>query len=117
MPTVRYKPDARKPFRLLPAQKARLDAMTDAEIEAAAAADPDAHALTDDQLRRAKAARFVKTVRAETGLSQEAFAARYRINVARLRDWEQGRSKPDSAIIAYFKVIRREPEMVAQVVD
>lgn len=116
MPTVRYKPDAGKPFRLSPARKARLGAMTDAEIEAAAAADPDAHALTDDQLRRAKAARFVKSVRAETGLSQEAFAERFQINVARLRDWEQGRSTPDSAIIAYFKVIRQEPEVVAKVV-
>ncbi|MBX3493079.1 MAG: helix-turn-helix domain-containing protein [Parvibaculum sp.] len=72
--------------------------------------------MTDEQLARAKAARFVKSVRAQTELSQEAFATRYRINVARLRDWEQGRSMPDSAIIAYFKMIRQEPEMVAKVV-
>ncbi len=115
MPTVRHKPDARKPFRLSPARKARLAAMTDAEIEAAAAADPDAHALTDDQLRRAQAARFVKSVRAHISLSQEAFAERYHINVARLRDWEQGRSTPDSAIIAYFKLIEHDPETAARV--
>jgi len=36
-------------------------------------------------------------------LSQEAFAERYHINVARLRDWEQGRSKPDSAARGYLE--------------
>ncbi|MEX1153808.1 helix-turn-helix domain-containing protein [Parvibaculum sp.] len=76
----------------------------------------DAPELTDEQLERARAARFVKSVRAQTELSQEAFAALYHINVARLRDWEQGRSTPDSAIVAYFKMIRQEPELVARVV-
>jgi putative transcriptional regulator len=40
------------------------------------------------------------------------FAARYRINVARLRDWEHGRSVPDSVALAYLQVIAREPEAV-----
>jgi putative transcriptional regulator len=30
--------------------------------------------------------------------------------VARLRDPEQGRAKPDSALLAYLAVIDREPE-------
>ena len=109
MATVRYKRKEKKASGFSEAKKPRFDAREPVS-------DADAPELTDDQLERAKAARFVKSVRAETGLSQEAFAERYRINVARLRDWEQARSKPDSAIVAYFKVIRQEPEVVARVV-
>ncbi|MEQ8266443.1 MAG: helix-turn-helix domain-containing protein [Parvibaculum sp.] len=109
MATVRYKRKEKKAAGFSEARKPRFDVREPV-------LDDDAPELTDDQLERAKAARFVKTVRAEVGLSQEAFADRYRINLARLRDWEQARSKPDSAIVAYFKVIRREPEMVARVV-
>ena len=46
------------------------------------------------------------------GLSQNRFAKRYRINVTRLRDLEQGRTKADSALLAYMAVIEREPEAV-----
>jgi len=51
-------------------------------------------------------------VRARTGLSQDRFAKRYRINVGRLRDLEQGRTRADSALLAYLTVIDREPEAV-----
>src|SRR5487761_2068648 len=51
-------------------------------------------------------------VRALTGLSQARFARAYRINVARLRDLEQGRTRPDSALLAYLAVIDREPAAV-----
>lgn len=111
MATVRYKRGERKKASgFSEAKKPRFDAREPV-------LDADAPELTDEQLVRAKAARFVKSVRAEIGLSQEAFATRYRINVARLRDWEQGRSMPDSAIVAYFKVIRQEPALVARVVE
>ena len=33
-------------------------------------------------------------------------------SVPRIRDWEQGRSKPDGAVRAYLLVIQREPEAV-----
>ncbi len=56
--------------------------------------------------------RLVRVVRARTGLSQSGFAKKYRINVARLRHLEQGRSQPDSAMLAYLTVIAREPEAV-----
>jgi len=110
MPVTRYKPEGKKPFRFSPAQKARLADMPDV------ASAPDAPELTDAQLQRAKAARFVKSVRAQTNLSQIAFAQAYHVNVARLRDWEQGRSTPDSAIIAYFKLIAHAPEETVRVI-
>jgi putative transcriptional regulator len=93
-------------------ERARLDAMTDEEITAAAESDPDNPPLTDEELERVRLARRVQSVRARTGLSQRQFAEVYRINVARLRDLEQGRTQPDSAMLAYLAVIAREPEAV-----
>jgi len=71
--------------------------MTDEEIEAAAAADPDNPPLTDEQLARAVFSRRVRLLRDRLDLSQADFAGRSRIPVASLRDWEQGRRLPDAA--------------------
>jgi putative transcriptional regulator len=54
----------------------------------------------------------VKKIRTELGLSQDEFARRYSLTVARVRDWEQGRSKPDSAARAYLTVIKKERKAV-----
>jgi|SRR5271157_1283779 len=54
----------------------------------------------------------VKAMRNKLGMTQEAFALRYGFTLARVRDWEQGRSAPDNAIRAYLKVIQKEPEAV-----
>ncbi|MEA2906928.1 MAG: putative transcriptional regulator [Alphaproteobacteria bacterium] len=56
----------------------------------------------------------VKALRRKLRLSQDAFAHRYGFTPARVRDWEQGRSKPDGAVRAYLLVIEREPEAVAR---
>ena len=88
------------------------DAMTEAERTAAALSDPDAQPLTLD--RRGKPRTRVFIVRRALGLSQEAFAERYKIPVGTLRDWEQGRSEPDLAARAYLIVIAKHPDMVAQ---
>jgi putative transcriptional regulator len=54
----------------------------------------------------------VKTIRKRKGMTQAEFASRYHLNLARLRDWEQRRSNPDSAARAYLRVIEKEPEAV-----
>jgi putative transcriptional regulator len=54
----------------------------------------------------------VRGIRKELGLSQEQFSARYGFGLARLRDWEQGRSAPESAVRAYLLVIQKEHEAV-----
>jgi putative transcriptional regulator len=56
----------------------------------------------------------VKALRRKLGLSQDQFALDYGFTPARVRDWEQGRSKPDGAVRAYLRVIEREPEAVAR---
>ena len=86
--------------------------MTPAQVEAAAAADPDAHPMTRDQLRAARRIPRIRTLRRALGLTQEAFANRYQIPLGTLRDWEQGRREPDQPARAYLRVIARDPEAV-----
>src|ERR1700684_3931348 len=95
---------------LSPEALARIDAMTHAEITAAALSDPDNPPLTEDELARVAAARRIQAIRKRTGLSQTQFAAEYRINVGRLRDLGQARTPADSALVACLTVIEREPE-------
>jgi putative transcriptional regulator len=91
--------------------------MTEAEISAAAAADPDARPMTPDELRLARKVPRAKTVRRALGLTQEAFAARYHIPLGTLRDWEQGRAEPDQPTQAYLKVIAQDPEGVHRALE
>jgi len=86
--------------------------MTEAEVEAAALADPDAQPMTPEQLARARRVPRVKTLRRALGLSREEFAARYHIPIGTLDDWEQGRSEPDEPVRAYLKLIAGDPEGV-----
>lgn len=86
--------------------------MTPEEIEQAAREDPDAQPMTDDEFAHAKRVPRIKTLRRALGLTQEEFAARYRIPLGTLRDWEQGRVEPDQPARAYLTVIARDPEGV-----
>jgi putative transcriptional regulator len=79
--------------------------MTDAEISAAAAADPDARPMTDAEWQAARKVPRAKTLRRALGLTQEEFAARFQIPISTLRDWEQGRVEPDQAAQAYLRAI------------
>jgi len=91
---------------------ARVDAKSDDELTAAAQADPDNPPLTDDQLDRLEVSARVKQLRRQLGLSQSKFAHEFRIPVGNVRDWEQGRVRPDASALAYLHVIEREPEAV-----
>jgi putative transcriptional regulator len=91
---------------------ARLRAMTDEEVAAAAMADPDARPMTPEQRRTARRVPRTKTLRRALALSQEEFAARYHIPIGTLRDWEQGRCEPDQPARAYLTVIAHDPEGV-----
>ena len=73
--------------------------------------------LTDEEFERGRSAMFVRRARAATGLSQDAFAARFGIPVGSLRDWEQGRRLPDAAAQNYLRVIAKMPDEVAKVLE
>jgi putative transcriptional regulator len=93
---------------------ARVDAMTEEEVHAAAMADPDARPMTPEEMAKARRVPRVKTLRRALGLTQEEFAARYHIPLGTLRDWEQGRTEPDQPARAYLKVIASNPEWVSR---
>src|SRR5215472_12175901 len=73
----------------------RADAMTDAEVHAAAMRDPDARPMTDQEFANAQPVPRARTLRQALGVTQEGFAARFQIPLNVLRDWEQGRAEPD----------------------
>ncbi len=70
--------------------------------------------LSSSDLQRMRRTPQVKIVRRALGLTQEEFAARYRIPLGTLRDWEQGRTEPDQPARAYLRVIAAEPAMTAR---
>ena len=54
----------------------------------------------------------VRAVRERTKLSQEAFSVRFGLDLATLRNWEQGRSEPDAAARTLLWTIARNPKAV-----
>lgn len=54
----------------------------------------------------------VAKVRKKTGLSQDRFAGAFAINASRLRNWEQGRTRPDGPARVLLTVIDRDPGAV-----
>ena len=95
----------------------RFDAMTEEERHAAAMSDPDARPLTPADFKRMKRTPRVKIIRRALGLTQEQFAARFRIPLGTLRDWEQGAAQPDQSARAYLTVIARDPDAVRKALD
>lgn len=51
-------------------------------------------------------------LRHRMGLSQEQFALEFGLELSTLRNWEQGRSEPDTAANAYLLMIDRDPDAV-----
>jgi predicted KAP-like P-loop ATPase/DNA-binding transcriptional regulator YiaG len=95
-------------------QRARLEAMTDDDIHAAALADPDNPPLTEEELRQFERIPDIKAIREKLHLTQKQFADTFGISLSNVRDWEQGRSFPDQAARTLLKVIATNPEVVKQ---
>jgi putative transcriptional regulator len=91
---------------------ARLDAMTDREVEAAALSDPDAQPLTREQLAKMRRVSRVKVLRQRLGMTQAQFAEAFHLPLTTLRDWEQRRSTPDAPARALLLAIERDPEVM-----
>jgi putative transcriptional regulator len=56
----------------------------------------------------------VKKIRRRLGLSQEGFAQTYGFALSAVRDWEQGRRKPERSARILLKIVEREPEAVTR---
>jgi putative transcriptional regulator len=73
--------------------------------------------------RRVKGMRFmkveipdVKAIRRSLRMSQNRFSVAYRIPLATLKNWEQGRRYPDAPAAAYLLAIKRRPKEVKDAV-
>jgi putative transcriptional regulator len=102
-----------KPGEPLPSGEtdwARINAMTDDEVMAAALSDPDAQPLTQEQLARMRRVSRVKVLRQRLDMTQAQFAEAFHLPITTLRDWEQHRSTPDAPARALLLAIERDPE-------
>jgi putative transcriptional regulator len=95
---------------------ARLDALTEEEITAAAQSDPDCPPLTPEQLARFKRVNLIKGIRLKLCMTQVEFAAAFRLPLSTVRDWEQERSCPDAPARALLTAIARDPETMRRLI-
>jgi putative transcriptional regulator len=56
----------------------------------------------------------VRAIRRRLHMSQHEFADAFRIPVATLKNWEQGRRVPDAPAVAYLQVIARRPKEIQE---
>jgi putative transcriptional regulator len=76
--------------------------------------DPEDFDVTAEGLERGLRARTIRMTRTKLGLSQPEFAARFRVPVGTLRDWEQARVMPPDFAVAYVRVIGLHPDLVTK---
>jgi putative transcriptional regulator len=56
----------------------------------------------------------VRAIRTHLRMSQQEFANAYRIPLATLKNWEQGRRQPDAPASAYLQAIARRPKVIRE---
>src|SRR5882757_1653714 len=108
---VRYSPDKLQPDK---PDWARVHAMTEEEVMAAALSDPDSQPLTPEQLARMRRVSRVKVLRQRLDMTQAEFAEAFHLPITTLRDWEQHRSTPDAPARALLLAIERDPKAMKQ---
>jgi len=111
---VRVLPDGREKVVSDPGALPR---RSNAAIEAAARSDPDNKPRTPEREKKLRRIPQVRVMRNALGLTQEEFAAHFHIPLGTLRDWEQGKSEPDTCARAYLKVIARNPKAVTEALE
>ena len=68
------------------------------------------------QRRVEQPAAYIAKTREKHGLSQREFAAALGLDVRTLQNWEQGRNRPDSAVLSLVALFDRDPALVRDVV-
>ena len=58
----------------------------------------------------------VRAIRRSLKMSQDEFALAFRIPLATLKNWEQGRRRPDAPAAAYLRAIQRRPKEIMEAV-
>jgi putative transcriptional regulator len=80
-------------------------------------ADAIAYAEGDATKGSVAAGPDVKAIRARTGLSQAKFAARLRVPVATVRDWEQHRRSPDAPARTLLGMLDTDPKAALALIE
>ena len=81
---------------------ARLDAMSDADIAAQIAANPDAAADMAPEID-------VRAIRRKAGMTQTQFAQAFEFSVRTLQEWERGAKRPSGPAKTLLRAIRADP--------
>lgn len=81
-------------------------------MQSASEAAEIAHAGREPSRVFEVSAEFVREIRESTGLSQERFARLCHISVGTLRNWEQGRRRPEGPAAALLTAIWNDPDNV-----
>lgn len=81
--------------------------------------DDFAAALSSKQRRRLQAGKFesgedVAALRRFIGLTQQELATAMGISVHTLRNWEQGRRRPEGPAIALLRIAARHPKVIRE---
>jgi len=84
---------------------------------AAGLADAVAYAEGDKSKGRIAAGPDVKAIRAKTKLSQTKFAAKLRVPVATVRDWEQHRRSPDAPARTLLAMVDADPKAALDLIE
>ena len=81
---------------------ARLDAMSDTDITAQIAANPDAAADMAPEID-------VRALRRKAGMTQTQFAEAFAFSVRTLQEWERGAKRPSGPAKTLLRAIRADP--------
>ena len=84
---------------------------------AAGLADAIAYVEGDASKGRVAAGQDVKAIRAKTRLSQSKFAAKLRVPVGTVRDWEQYRRSPDAPARTLLGIVDVDPKAAMALID
>jgi putative transcriptional regulator len=106
----------RKSLEQMRAGRPRIDR---AKVDATTEEDIRRHQIEDGQDPHAPLTGFswnvpARAARQKLNMTQEQMAALLRIPVATLRNWEQGRAKPDQAAQALLTILYRRPELAKE---
>jgi putative transcriptional regulator len=58
----------------------------------------------------------VKAIREANKMTQAAFAEAFRLKLGAVRDWEQGRRRPDTGSVTLLKMVAADPGAVRRII-
>ena len=68
-----------------------------------------------DRTRGREATVDVKAIREASKMTQTDFAETFRLKLGALRDWEQGRRRPDTGSVTLLRMIEADPHAVRRI--